>query len=243
MIDEQYLRSERSGILYDASILRNPQDEMFSIAYWRARNALTETDGGRGSIAVLHGEQGDWVLRHYKRGGWAAKISTDKYLWTGAERTRCFREWRLLAELWRRGLPVPRPVGARFVRRGLMYQADLITERLANAQTLADAICLGSLAQEEWRAVGRTVAAFHANGAHHRDLNARNILFAQAQGGRRVYLLDFDRGSLEARGAWEHAVLARLRRSLDKLKRQRPQARFDELAWAWLLEGYRAGAE
>ena len=156
MIDEQCLRSERSGILYDASILRNPQDELFEPAYWRSRNALTETGGGRGSIAVLHGEQGDWVLRHYKRGGWAAKLSTDRYLWTGAERTRCFREWRLLAELWRRGLPVPRPVGARYVHSGLVYQADLITERLASAQTLADAICDAALSQPEWRAIGST---------------------------------------------------------------------------------------
>lgn len=240
MIDERYLRSGRSGILYDASILRHPQEEMFSTAYWRSRHALTETGGGRGSVAVLHGEQGDWVLRHYKRGGWAAKVSTDRYLWTGADRTRCFREWRLLAALWSRGLPVPRPIGARFTRSGLLYRADLITERIANAQTLADVICESSLSQAEWRAVGGTIAEFHVHGVHHRDLNARNILLGDAPSGRRVYLLDFDRGSLRSRGAWEQGVLDRLLRSLQKLRNQRPAARFDPQAWEWLLEGYRS---
>src|SRR4029453_11025308 len=65
---------------------------------------------------------GRWVLRHYRRGGLIAKLSQDSYLWTGAARTRSFAEWRLLAELRRRGLRVPAPIAARYVRGLFTYR-------------------------------------------------------------------------------------------------------------------------
>src|SRR5690606_33396071 len=140
--------------------------------------------------------------------GLMAKVSQDSYLWTGAERTRSFREWRLLAELRRRGLPVPAPIAARYERGGFTYRADLITEMLPGTRTLADAIDGQDLPEAGWRAVGSTIAAFHRQGVHHADLNANNILLGA--NGTDVYLLDFDRGRIEPRGPWEQAVIARL---------------------------------
>jgi 3-deoxy-D-manno-octulosonic acid kinase len=174
-----------------------------------------------------------WVLRHYRRGGLMAKVSQDSYLWTGAERTRSFREWRLLAELRRRGLPVPAPIAARYERGGFTYRADLITEMLPGTRTLADAIDGQDLPEAGWRAVGSTIAAFHRQGVHHADLNANNILLGA--NGTDVYLLDFDRGRIEPRGPWEQAVIARLRRSLDKIKGQRSDVRFGDVQWRWLV--------
>ena len=55
-----------------------------------------------------------WVLRRYLRGGMAARFARDRYLWLGEERTRSFRELRLLAELLR-----ARAAGAR-ARRGAL---------------------------------------------------------------------------------------------------------------------------
>jgi 3-deoxy-D-manno-octulosonic acid kinase len=52
-------------------------------------------------------------------------------------------------------------------------------------------------------------------------------------------VLDFDRGRVRARGAWEQAVLARLKRSLAKVSAGLPAGRFDESAWAALLAGCR----
>ena len=52
-----------------------------------------------------------------------------------------------------------------------------------------------------------------------------------------VYELDFDRGRIRARGAWEQAVCARLRRSLVKITRELPAGRFDEAAWREFLRG------
>src|SRR5687768_10534560 len=100
MTDEQFITTAGGGILYDASRLGKPDDELFLRSHWAARGALQEIAGGRSSIALLeagveHGSQ-FWVLRHYRRGGLIAKLSQDGYLWTGASRTRSFKEWRLL---------------------------------------------------------------------------------------------------------------------------------------------------
>ena len=239
MTDEQFIATAGGGILYDASRLGKPDEKLFSRSHWASLDALEEIAGGRSSIAVLNagtaglvGEGTRWVWRHYRRGGLIAKLSQDSYLWSGAARTRSFAEWRLLAELRRRGLPVPAPIAARYVRGLFTYRADLITELLPGTRTLADTITGRDLPESGWRAVGRTLGAFHREGVHHADLNANNILLADNQ----VYLLDFDRGRIEPRGTWEQRVLARLRRSLEKIERQRADVRFGEQQWQWLMQ-------
>jgi 3-deoxy-D-manno-octulosonic acid kinase len=233
-VQEGLLRVAGGGILYDASRLRKPGTELFDVEHWRAQGSLQEIAGGRASIAVVSAGAERWVLRHYRRGGFIARFARDRYFWLGEARTRAFAEWRLLAELRRRELPVPAPVAARYVRGALTYRADLITEHLPNTGTLADAITGAQLPRESWQAIGRTIARFHREGVHHADLNAHNILLDRAAA-QNVYLLDFDRGRIEARGAWEQDVLARLRRSLEKIKGQRPNVAFGEEQWNWLL--------
>jgi len=236
LIEERFLTLPCGGIVYDAARVRHPELQLFQPDHWAARAALEEVAGGRQSVYFLRVDAQRWVLRHYRRGGWAAALSKDRYLWLGAARTRCLREWRLLAELYRRGLPVPAPVAACYLRAGPTYRADLITVALPPSRTLAEAITGAALAQEEWRQVGVTLARFHAQGVHHADLNAHNVLLGQES----VYLLDFDRGRLQARGAWEQAVLQRLQRSLQKIQRQRSSVYFGEREWNWLLAGVAA---
>lgn len=235
---ERFERVTGGGILYDASRLRKPAAELFDTAYWRAQGGLQELAGGRASVAIITAGEERWVLRHYRRGGFMARISHDSYFWLGESRTRSFAEWRLLAELRRRGLPVPAPIAARYVRGLLTYRADLITEHLPDSRTLADAITGGAqLPREQWSAVGQTLAAFHREGVHHADLNAHNIMVEHAVAPR-VFLLDFDRGRIEPRGSWEQDVLARLRRSLEKIKTQRREVAFESQQWGWLMAGY-----
>jgi 3-deoxy-D-manno-octulosonic acid kinase len=235
MIREQILQVPRGGILYDAARLRKPEPEMFTRAYWQARDALESFAGGRGTVCIVHAEEGDWVLRHYHRGGLAARMSRDRYLWLGANATRAFREWRLLARLHEQGLPVPAPIAAHFERGLLSYRADIMTARLANARTLAQVLQDSGLEETAWRNVGRTIARFHCAGVHHADLNANNIMLAQGE----VYLIDFDRGRIRERGPWEQDVIARLRRSLDKLRATDSRSHFAEENWSALLEGLR----
>lgn len=237
-IQEQFVPTARGGILYDASRGVKPSDELFERAHWAAADALEEVRGGRGSIAILRSGKERWVLRHYRRGGFMAKLLHDQYLWTGARRTRSFAEWRLLASLQRLGLPAPAPIAARYVRSGFLYRADLVTELVPDALTLANAVSGGAPAEETWLRIGATIAAFHRAGVHHADLNAHNILLKEASNGPPVYVLDFDRGRIRARGAWERQVLSRLRRSLDKIASQRAQAVFGDREWRWLIAGY-----
>ncbi|HWK74026.1 MAG TPA: 3-deoxy-D-manno-octulosonic acid kinase [Povalibacter sp.] len=232
-IVERQLQLPGSGILYDASRLRKPAQEVFTREYWASRGSHVEVAGGRASVSFIRTEEANWVLRHYRRGGLIAKLFDDQYLWLGASRTRSFTEWRLLAELYKRELPVPAPVAARYVRSGLVYRADLITEELPPSKTLAN--LMAELDPQAWQAVGKTVARFHAQGVYHADLNAHNILLGESGV---VYVLDFDRGRIRARGAWEEQVLARLKRSLEKIARQRAEARFSNREWDWLMEGY-----
>jgi 3-deoxy-D-manno-octulosonic acid kinase len=213
--------------------LRKPDEQCFSRDYWAARGALNEVAGGRGSVFFLCADAGPWVMRHYRRGGLIARLSPDAYWWLGEKRTRCFAEWRLLAQMRRLELPVPAPVAARYVRSGLIYRADLITEQLPASQTLSAVLLAGALTEPQWRAIGSTIARFHAHGVQHADLNVSNILLGTDGA---VYVLDFDRGRIRTRGAWEQGVLARLKRSLDKLKAQRGEVTFGEREWQWLEE-------
>lgn len=244
-INAQTVAVPSGGILYDASRLRNPSQDTFTREHWAQRNALQEVAGGRNAVFFLRTEAGPqaqrWVLRHYRRGGLMAKILEDQYLWLGESRTRAFAEWRLLAELHRRGLPVPAPVAARYVRSGLVYRADLITEELPDSRTLANLMTqpASTWPADLWQAAGRTIARFHSQGVHHADLNAHNILFG---GDGAVYILDFDRGRIRLRGAWEQRVLARLKRSLAKVSQQRG-AKFGEQEWRALMDGYAAAME
>jgi 3-deoxy-D-manno-octulosonic acid kinase len=174
------------------------------------------------------------VLRHYRRGGLRARLSDDRYLWTGAERTRSFAEWRLLRTLRAWGLPVPVPVAAQYQRAGLFYRADLLTVELPVRRTLAQALQQGPLPPATWHAIGRCVGSLHARGVHHADLNAHNLLVGTDDD---IYVLDFDRGRIRARGTWEQAVLDRLRRSLLKVTVDLPADRFDGPGWQVLLDG------
>lgn len=161
-IVEQSLAVPGGGILYDASRLRKPQGSLFSREHWQSQGALKEVAGGRGSVCFLSAPEGAWVWRHYRRGGFVARMVADAYLWLGAARTRSFAEWRLLARLRALGLPVPAPIAAGYVRTALAYRADIITEELPNARTLAAAMSATPLPPEQWRNVGRTSRCFIA---------------------------------------------------------------------------------
>lgn len=171
--------------------------------------------GGRGGAWFVDGPFGAAVLRQYLRGGWAARLSHDRYLWRGANKVRSFAEFRLLRELLAHKLPVPRPIAARYLRDGPTYRASILLERLVGVRSLADRAAVAGR-DAPWEETGRLVARFHRAGLDHADLNAHNILFDAAGSG---WLIDFDRGVLRIPAtAWREANLSRLKRSLLKLR-------------------------
>jgi 3-deoxy-D-manno-octulosonic acid kinase len=223
----------RGAMLYDASLLGQPPENLFDLDAWRQHGTVEQQAGGRGAIVFLRDGTRRWVLRHYRRGGSVARLLGDRYLYTGGDRTRAFREWRLLHALVALGLPAPRPIAARFLRGGVFYTADLLTEELPSRLTLARALAAGPLPAARWTDIGRCIGAFHAQGVRHADLNAHNIVLGP---GHEVYLLDFDRGRIGRRGAWEEAVLLRLERSLRKVTAGLHPDRFGDREWRALLD-------
>lgn len=242
-------RTETGAILYDPSRIDHPDASDFDAAAIARVGRLRAAAGGRGSawfVTARAPANGEWVLRHYRRGGFVARFVEDAYPWAGASRVRSFRELELLATLEALGLPVAPPVAARYVRRGPTYRADLLTQAIPGVRTLSSVVTgmPDALGVGGWRAIGACVRRFHDAGAYHADLNAHNVLLEEArlaagtlEPHTGVHVVDFDRGALRRPGAWREATLERLERSLRKITRDSP-AHFRAEQWAWFREGY-----
>lgn len=231
--------TEKSHILYDADTLGQPDDAFFDPDHWAGQQQLLGSAPGRGTTVFVQQAEKVFALRHYHRGGMAAKISQDRYIWQGLEKSRPWREWTLLVELFRRGLPVPRPIAVRAVRHGLTYSCDIVTEAI-DARPLAEWLCEKRLPAAQLEQMGSWLRRFHLEGLFHADLNARNILLDDAG---KVYLIDFDRSELR-RGdeGWRSANMERLKRSLEKFRRIEKNFAFDDEDWKAVLRGYKTAA-
>lgn len=236
MIERKFLTCGRAAILYDARAGRKITAEMFAPDYWRAREKVVGEASGRGVTLYVEAGEVHWVLRPYRRGGLFARLVRRWYLYTGGSRTRCFREFEILAQLHAAGLPVPRPVGAWYQRRALVYEAALLTVRIPGTRTLAQVLKNGILEPQAWLAVGRCVRLFHDAGLCHADLNAHNILLDDHG---KVFVIDMDRASFRTTShRWQQANLARLRRSLNKVSMEEGAEFRGDADWAALLAGY-----
>jgi 3-deoxy-D-manno-octulosonic acid kinase len=234
MIEAQVQSTADGAILHDAACGVASGAAWFEPGRWPL--AAGADTGGRGGVPFLVTPVGTCALRHYRRGGLVARLVADRYLWTGAERTRAFREFRLLATLADAGLPVAQPVAARYVRAGAWYRADLLTRRIEHARTLARQLETEGATATLAARVGETIACFHVAGAWHADLNANNIMIDRRG---TAWLIDFDRGRLRSpHASWQQANLSRLRRSLAKLGLDRGDG-FEQRFWTPLLQAHR----
>ena len=228
------------AFLYDAESGFEIESRWFDLHYLRQQGGVTTVAQGRGETCFFSNRDNDYVLRHYRRGGAMASWLDDRYLWTGLERTRAFREWRLLAKLRQRNFPVPYPIVARVVRRSIFYRADLVTHAINNSHTLATLLMRSPLSFEQWRKIGHIIRGFHNAGVYHADLNAHNILVDSLDA---VFLIDFDRGAIRTSATrWKQHNLQRLHRSLLKLKRLHSGFELHDSAFQQLLEAYREGS-
>jgi 3-deoxy-D-manno-octulosonic acid kinase len=211
-------------------------ERWFDRDWWTAQGARSHSITGRAGVLMLDRGEETWVYRHYHRGGLVSHLSYDQYVWTGVERSRPVREWRLLEALSTQSLPAPRPVAARAVRTGPIYRADILTVLLPDTVPLSS--LLGEVWDDAdlWAAIGAMVAGFHRAGCDHPDLTAHNILVDSQ---RRPYLVDFDNARFRSAGAWMQAGIARLKRSLNKVSHE-TGTQFSEPAWQQLVAAYTA---
>lgn len=229
------VQNDGQYLLYDASFSDRLNNEWLDVDYWQGKAEIQPAGLGRGSAWFISTPLEDYVLRHYRRGGLMARITTDRYFWVGLEHTRAWQEWKLMAHIQRRGLPGPIPLAARVVRHGLFYTADILTRRIKNTVSLSEYLSEKKLSAAGWQAIGSCIRKFHKAHIYHADLNAHNLLLDENEN---VYMIDFDKGRIDQNSCWHRPNLQRLRHSLDKLSRQATSFNFFDDNWIELERGY-----
>ena len=106
----------------------------FDEEYWKAKNAIIGSAEGRGTTWFIQLDDVQAALRHYRRGGLFGKVISDEYLFTSYEQTRSVQEFKLLTHLRKQDVNVPKPIAAKAKRHGLIYRADLLSEKIHPSQ-------------------------------------------------------------------------------------------------------------
>jgi 3-deoxy-D-manno-octulosonic acid kinase len=209
---------------------------------WASGPESVEVGAGRGPTraraAPLSGLDGSdlWVCRHYRRGGRLAPLLGDRYVRWGSERP--FRELEASTQARARGVRTPAIVAGAVYRAGAFYRADLLTEHVPQARSLAHRLREERGAGREGllRRVGRAVRALEEARVLHADASAGNFLL---EPGGTVWVLDLDRCVVLPAGerAPGGAMRLRLERSLRKISAL-CGAPFGESEWTALRAGY-----
>jgi len=236
-LTETVEKTATGAILYDKAIINQISDARFTPQGWAHSEQVTGPlrSAGRGNTAFVGNVPRQFVLRHYMRGGLVGKLIKDTYIFSGADKTRSFQEWRMLDKLAANNMRVPRPAAARYIQRGTFYTADIITVRVPGIVPLSSYIADHDPGEEFWNALGASFYEFHAAGVYHADMNAYNV---QIDRDGELWLLDFDKGALMQPGRWQQETLSRLHRSLYKIVGLDPRLNFRAANWEQLLEGY-----
>jgi 3-deoxy-D-manno-octulosonic acid kinase len=235
-------QQEKTYCLYNSDEISNFSPHLLDVSHWQNNNAIAGSAQGRGTTwFVQYSEKNQqlkqWVLRHYYRGGLIGKLINDSYWFTSQKDTRAAREFYLLTHMQKLALPSPKPIACRVIRRGLFYQADLLSSRIEHAQDLVALLSKGSISQVLWHKIGLTIKRFHDNNIYHHDLNAHNILIDNTDN---IFLIDFDRGEIRANNhkTWQQDNMARLQRSFLKEFNKHYSFHWQNANWQFLLEGY-----
>jgi len=210
--------------------------DIFDAAYWQNKNAVLGTAKGRGITYFVAHNNNEWILKHYYRGGLIGKLIRDKYIFTGFENTRAAKEFQLMKTMEALSLPAPKAIAFRIQKRGLSYQADMLTERIAQARDLVTILTEKTLNKEIWRKIGVCIKRFHHHGIYHHDLNIHNILM---DANEKIWLIDFDCGEQrKPKKSWQQDNLKRLLRSFNKENKKLPVFNWQTEYWELLMEGY-----
>jgi hypothetical protein len=178
------------------------------------------------------------VVRHSRHGGLLAPLTRDLFL----APTRAPRELEVSLHLRSTGVRTPEVLAyAVYTATGPLCRADVVTARVHGVALPAAWASAVDPAQREAiaDAVGALLGALSNAGAHHPDLNARNVLVAPTGDGLTAWVLDVDRvqfgrsvRDIAARNA------GRLAHSLAQL---RAEGTIDLDAAAWQQIARRAG--
>ncbi|CAK2058160.1 3-deoxy-D-manno-octulosonic acid kinase [Vibrio crassostreae] len=232
------ISTKNQTIWYDPELLaqvpKGDIAQIFEAEYWQQQDAISGSAQGRGTTWFIQLDGIQAALRHYRRGGLFGKLVEDQYCFSDWESTRCAMELNVLKALANAGVNVPKPIAARAIKSGLLYRADLMSERISNAKDLVDVLVNGPIDADIYRRIGQEVRKMHDAGVNHTDLNIHNILLDDSQN---VWIIDFDKCGQQAGEDWKEGNLNRLKRSFLKEVNKR-QIQWQESDWGYLNDGY-----
>jgi len=169
----------------------------------------------------LGGVCGDVVVRHAMRGGLLGKTGSDLFL----PPTRGLRELVSSLRLRISGIPTPEVIAfLSYPAAGLLRRGDVATRQIPESHdfsTVLREMPAGEDRNSCIRAAGLLLSQLAKGGAHHPDLNARNILVTwDSHDGAKAHILDVDRIRFHVPSdpMVERANIDRLEHSLRKLK-------------------------
>ena len=164
-----------------------------SLHAWASAQPGARAMAGRGVAWATRLPDGpDVVVRHSRHGGMLASLTGDLFI----APTRAPRELDTSLRLRASGVRTPELLAyVVYTAAGPLCRADVVTE-LVNGLDLPGALQAHHAHQERHEirvAVSRLMEALWIAGAHHPDLNARNVLVATPLEARKAYVLDVDR--------------------------------------------------
>lgn len=228
------IKNKNERIWYNEALLKEPAECCFEPEYWQKSGKVIGSATGRGTTWFVKTQVLEAALRHYRRGGLFGRLVNDHYLFSGWQKTRSYQEFDLLQELSASGVNVPRPIAAKAVKKAMIYQADLLSEKVANAKDLVAILQQQSLPTSVYNAIGQQIRRMHDLQVCHTDLNSHNILLDDKE---TVWLIDFDKCGKQSGDSWKKENLARLKRSFVKEVGKR-QIQWQEQDWQALMAGY-----
>jgi hypothetical protein len=158
------------------------------------------------------------VVRHSQHGGLLAPLTRDLFL----APTRAPHELAAALRLAAAGVPTPAVIAyAVYPAIGPCARADVATS-LLHGVALPDAWTVATTIDESWdlvESLAQLLSALRHAGAHHPDLNVRNVLLLDGTSGPTAAVLDVDRVVFGAPG--DPSLSARnLRRLLQSMRKE-----------------------
>ncbi len=191
-----------------------------------ARQPLARRFSGRAPVFAIELPEGCGavVVRRSMRGGVLARLNTDLFL----PPTRVLRELIISVHLRSLGVATPEVVAVAVYHAGRIFRrSDVVTREVVDGTDLGAILTAGQNVEQRSAALdatARLVASLSRAGAHHPDLNVRNILIKaagqSAPDAPGAFVLDVDRIRMHVPGdpIVLSANIQRLERSMRKLR-------------------------
>jgi 3-deoxy-D-manno-octulosonic acid kinase len=211
---DEIIKNKNIYIQYNTDVFNKFSSKLFNTDYISKEGLIKSEINGRGKTPEIEFEGRRLFLKHYIRGGFAAKISYDKYFFDSIASTRSVKEYNFLNNLFSKELPVPKPAALQVIINKFTYTADLITCKIENVGTLHDFIMNSKMNSNLWGALESTLEKFYNENVYHSDLNSKNVLIDK---NNNFHLVDFDNSYFFYEKKLFLKSIMRLERSLFKL--------------------------